>query len=576
MSRSKQVYHIPAQPRVSKTRWATNNPLEPRAGRLANMAQGLWALMGFVLAAFFLNLVLTFQAIWPTVYVQPSLRLSAEVVALVALLGLAALAGYQPGRKAAWFLAFLGLVLALGHYANSVVPNLLGRPVNLYWDVPQIPRFVWVTLSGLPVWASIAAVLGTSFGVFFALWAMRLAVQALAGGVGRFAHSWVFWLIVLALLAFTAPAYRSYVPPGSPFPHAVLPTYLKELAKVYVIASPERAAKLLPTQTAVTEAFDQAQGIPLAALANRDVTLIFLETYGAVLYDQAAAREAVQPQREAWEAAIQASGQQVVSAFFKAPTIGGASDLSHLSVLSGIDLTDPRRHDILLTTQKPTLINLFQREGYEVFGVYHSVSWDWVERVFYRYDQYLSGPDLNYQGPEFGFWKIPDQYALPRTEQLFPRDEAAKPRFTVFPTISSHFPFHQVPPFQPDFERLLGPEPFDPEEAARAQAEQVKWHDMRQDYYRSINYLQTWLAGYFQQPEPRETVYIMVGDHQPTGSVVREDVPWDVPVFIVSRDQNLLARFKAQGFSDGMQPASREVLGGLHDLTGMLLQGFGQ
>jgi hypothetical protein len=51
-------------------------------------------------------------------------------------------------------------------------------------------------------------------------------------------------------------------------------------------------------------------------------------------------------------------------------------------------------------------------------------------------------------------------------------------------------------------------------------------------------------------------------------------VPWDVPVHIVSRDTELLARFAAQGFQPGLEP-SRAPLGGMHEFTAMLLAGFG-
>ncbi|MDH5227498.1 MAG: hypothetical protein OEW50_08880, partial [Gammaproteobacteria bacterium] len=79
---------------------------------------------------------------------------------------------------------------------------------------------------------------------------------------------------------------------------------------------------------------------------------------------------------------------------------------------------------------------------------------------------------------------------------------------------------------------------------------------------------------YLRQPRPRDTVYVIVGDHQPTANVTGEGASWDVPVYIVASDPQLLARFTAQGFVAGLEPPRRS-LGGLHDLTGMLLQAFG-
>jgi hypothetical protein len=46
-----------------------------------------------------------------------------------------------------------------------------------------------------------------------------------------------------------------------------------------------------------------------------------------------------------------------------------------------------------------------------------------------------------------------------------------------------------------------------------------------------------------------------------------------VPVHLITRDPEMLARFVALGFHPGLVP-QRPTLGGLHDLTGVLLQAF--
>jgi hypothetical protein len=143
-----------------------------------------------------------------------------------------------------------------------------------------------------------------------------------------------------------------------------------------------------------------------------------------------------------------------------------------------------------------------------------------------------------------------------------------------FPTISSHFPFSPIPPYQPDWQRVLTPAPFDSEDLDAVAAHKVNWLDMRADYLTSVKYVYQWLAGYLELPEPRETVFVLVGDHQPTANITGEGRSWDVPVHIISRDRRMLDRFRAQGFSDGLWP-DRAVLGGIHHLTSLLLNGFG-
>lgn len=549
-------------------------------GRQAKALQRLgefsvWRLTGrLLLALIFLNSTLCFSAIWPTVYVLPNLGVSPEFLCLVMLLAAWAALFGKPGVKALGVLAAVYLLMAVGRYADVVVPNLLGRPVNLYWDVPELPRFLWVTAQGFPLWLSALA----AGAVLLLVWGfhrlLMLAMNTVADRIEPVSRKWWLWSMFAVLTVAVALNYTEDPEKQGFVSKAVIPVYWKEAMKLRDILTPSRAALLLPATTVVDEALAKPETQLLAGLRHRDLNLIFLETYGAVLYDQADSSQAVASTRADLERAIAASGRQVVSAFYVSPTIGGASDLAHLSVLSGIDLKDSRKHDVLLTTQRRTLTDVFERAGYETFGLYHSVGWEWVERSFYSYDKYIDGPALGYQGPAFGFWKIPDQFAAARVEQLYPRDQNAKPRFTFFPTISSHFPFHQVPPYQPDWEKLLGSEPFDKTEAARAQAEPVSWEYMKPDYLRSINYTHTWLAGYFTQPEPRETVYVMIGDHQPTGSVSREPTPWDVPVFVVSKDGQLLDRFRAMGFTDGLTPVQRKPLGDLYQFTGTLLKGF--
>ena len=67
----------------------------------------------------------------------------------------------------------------------------------------------------------------------------------------------------------------------------------------------------------------------------------------------------------------------------------------------------------------------------------------------------------------------------------------------------------------------------------------------------------------------------MIGDHQPIGAVTGPGAPWDVPVHVISRNAEFLARLRAGGFVDGLRPPKRP-LGPMHELTRLLLRGFGE
>jgi hypothetical protein len=541
-----------------------------------------WLRVGAALLALLvLNALLSFGPWWPTPGIVLQARLAPEFVGLWLLVLWLAARGHSPnGRKGGtggllWILSVLVLLLVLGRYADVTAPSLLGRPVSLYWDLPQVPRFLWVSARDHPWWVSAAAVAVTLGLGWLLLTLIRLSLSTLLHTLAPWAlRSLWAWLIGFGA-ALLAAAHVAEVPGmGRYVSNAVLPSYNRQVKLIWDAHAPGRLAYALPRLTPVEDALDIHGPKALSALGRRDVTFIFLESFGAVLYDHPQARPATDPARRALQDALVASGRQVVSGFFRSPTIGGASDLAHLSLLTGVDLSDPRRHDLLLTTKRPTLLHLFKQAGYQSFGLYHAVSWPWPEHVHYGFDRYVDGPALGYDGPPITFWKIPDQIALARFEQLYPRAADSPPRVFFFPTITSHFPFGPVPPYQPDWQRALTNTPFDADELKAALEQPVNWLEMRTHYVASVNYVYRWLTGYFDRPEVRETVYVLIGDHQPTANITGERVPWDVPVHIISRDRELLERFKAQGFSDGLWP-DRRVLGGLHHLTSLLLTGFG-
>jgi hypothetical protein len=526
------------------------------------------------LALLFLNGMLSFRDWWPTPGILPDHRLAPEFVWLwLALLATVAWRGRLAPLALVMF-TLVDLLLVLGRYADVTVHSLFGRPINLYWDGVQIPRFLWVSAQELAWWqsAALVATVGLLLWILFCLLRRALAVAAREAVPFALRTPWAWGITAVAVLLVTAnlAGVRATWPLVS---KPVIPTYWRQAQLLTTAFSPQRQASLLPDTTAVDAAMAAEPGSALAALRGRDVYLIMLESLGAVVYDDARADQALRSSRDRFAADIAAGGRQVVSAFFRSPTFAGGSDLTHLGILSGIDLSDPMRHDVLLTTQRPTLNSLFRAHGYQTFGLYPALDWEWPERAFYGFDVFLARRDMGYTGPALGFWQIPDQFSAARFEQLFPRDDNAPPRFVFFPTITCHLPFSPVPPYQPDWSRVLGPQPFDEAEVARALAEQPNWLNMFPDFVRMVAYTYQWLGAYFHQPEPREAIYLLIGDHQPAANITGEDASWDVPVYIVARDGELLSRFIEQGFRPGLEPP-RQALGPLHLLTGMMLQAF--
>lgn len=531
------------------------------------------------LALLVLNGLLSFDLWAPTPIVRPQLLLSPEFLLLwLALLAAVAWRGALSPRALS-VLTTLYLLLVLGRYADVAVRQWFGRPLNLYWDAPQLPRFIAVAARDWPAWQVAALALA----VALLGWALARLVRWAIAEAARRAAPWALargWAIaasaavgLLALLQMTLPQSVSALTGNVRWmAKPVTPLAWRQGVLLANAWSPSALARALPERSAVDEALAAPAGTALAGLAGRDVYILMLESYGATVYDAPRAAAALAPRRAELAAAIGASGRQVVSGFVRSPTYGGASDLAHLGLLSGVDLSEPLRHDLLLTTGRPTLTTLLRRHGYRTYGLYPAVSWEWPERAFYGYDVYVDGPALGYRGPPITLWRIPDQFALERFEQMHPRTADAPPRLLFFATINTHTPYGPQPPVQPDVDRLLGPQPFDEGELRRALAREPSWLDQFPDYLRSFDTTYRWLAVHLGRPEPRETLLVIVGDHQPMANVSGSD-SWDVPVHVIARDPKLLAPFTARGFTPGMEP-SRRSLGAMHELTVLMLAAF--
>ena len=519
-----------------------------------------------VAALWFLNAALSFDNWRPTPWIKLDARLAPELVALWLLLLVAAKAFGSVGRGLVSALAALYLLLVVGRYADVTAPALFGRALNLYSDGKQIPRFLAVISQDLAAWQTVLILLGVLLGLWLLYRLLRLAVATLAhDAVPRALRSRAAIAVTVVAVALVVANVAGVKATWPIVARPVIPVYARQAELLITAFSPRLLASRLPPSPPFVS--------DLGALRGADVKLFFLESYGATVFDNPSFREALAPSRGALARAIEEGGRAVVSAYVRSPTFGGASDLAHLGLLSGLDLSDPLRHDLLLTTDRPTLLSLFRARGYETFGFYPALSWEWPERSFYGYDHFLDGPGLGYRGPHFGPWWIPDQFAIARFDDLHPVRPESPPRFLFFPTINTHIPFRPTPPYQPDWDRLLSPRPFGDAETARALADDIDWLDLAPAYVRTVEYTYTWLAGYLAQPVPRDFVMILVGDHQPAASVSGEGAPWDVPVHVVSSNEELIERFRNVGFTPGLEP-QRPVFGAMHDLTRVLLDAF--
>jgi hypothetical protein len=312
----------------------------------------------------------------------------------------------------------------------------------------------------------------------------------------------------------------------------------------------------------------------LPRIDGADIVLHFVESYGATAFDAPEIAAVVEPGRAELAAALAATGRQVVSAFVTSPTFGGTSWLAHSSFMTGLDIRHNGAYNLLLTQDRATLAKRFKALGYRSVGLLPGLRNEWPEGAFYGFDRIYGARALEYQGPEFGWWRIPDQYALARLASLEMSASSRTPVFVFFATISTHMPVNPVPPYQPDWQRVLSAEPYDSDRLETAALGLGDWTNLRPAYAATLAYTFAYVAGFMREEADANLVWIMLGDHQPAANVTGQDARWDVPVHVITSDTEIIAALMERGFAAGLTPAPAS-LGPMHELPVLLLETFG-
>lgn len=523
-----------------------------------------WAALGLALLA--LNAALTFHNVWPTLWIAPRAELSVELGALLLALVAWTSSGRTLGTPLRTVLTLAVLVLVLGRYAEVTAPALYGRPINLYWDSQHVPKVVAMLAEVGPWWLVGALALGlvALFAGLIAgiLWCLGTVARALEARPGRYAVG----AVAAALVGLYAFGHWLDWPVRHRYALPVSATYWQQARFVVeaAMADPNRALPGLPLPRS---GFGRIEG--------DDVLLMFLESYGAITYDVPETARRVAPARDELAHAAVETGRQIVSAFASSPTFGGGSWLAHASFMSGVEVRDSGDYMLLLTQDRVTWPKLFKAAGYRTAAVMPGLKNLWLEGAFYGFDSLHDELALDYRGPEFGWWRIPDQFSLARAAQLKTKGDSQAPWLTFLPTINTHIPFLPVPPYQPDWQRVLAPEPYPKADVEASLSAVPDWDALGEPYTDSFVYTFTYLAGYLRDATTRDETLILIGDHQPAASVAGVGARWDVPVHVITRRDGVAAALLAAGFVEGVALAPQQPpIGTLPELSVLLLETF--
>ncbi len=539
-------------------------------------------LLAPVIALLFLDASVTFSNWWPTPAIYWNGAPSVELAVL--LLALAVAAGRRAGGpttndqrpttndhlirwlSAAW------VVLMLGRYVDVTAPALWGRELNFYWDLRFLPDVAAMLLGATRRAALIGSVAALGTGAVLTLlylsvrWAFRQLTPLLDREGPRRTLGAVAALGV-ALFAVQATGALGLDFMGRPrrlFPKPVTQVYARQARLVMQAMS---ARTTLPPSPALDANLARVQGA--------DVFLFFIESYGAVTFDNPTFDARLRQPRVAFDAAIRETGRDVVSAFVESPTFGGSSWFAHITFLSGLKVGDPDMNALLMTERRSTLPTTFAQRGYRTVAMMPGLWYPWPEGAFYGFQDIYNGPRLNYTGPSFGWWDMPDQFTLARLDEQETSKASRPPLFVFYPTTSTHTPFSPLPPYQPDWAKMLTRKPYTAAELDTAYVGDPDYMNLGPGYADAVAYAYETFAGYLRQRAARDYVMILIGDHQPPALVSGEGAPWDVPMHVITNRPAILDSLVAEGFTRGLTPA-REKIGEMHEAVPRLLRAFSE
>lgn len=521
------------------------------------------------IAALFLDASLTFENFWPTPLIKWTGQFSIELAVLVLLLLAARRVRNDDQRRTSGWLSALWVVLVISRYADVTAPALYGRDVNLYWDLQFLPDVAAMVTNSIPAWllALVAVATFVVFGLLFLV--VRAAIRRLRAGLERAAERRVLAALAVAVVVAFAAQELFYMPRMAEWdnrrawlPIPVTWSYARQAQLAFAGMTP---SPLAPSPS---------MNADLARLMNRDVYLIFIESYGAISWERSDFASELAPGRAAFENDIHATNRRVASAYVESPTFGGNSWLAHISFLSGIEVRDPHTNAQLMQQKRETLAGVFSRAGYRTIALMPGLRRPWPEGRFYGFDETITAAEMEYPGPDFGWFAVPDQASLEWLDTRELERGSRKPAFVFFPTLSTHFPFSPRPPYQPDWTRLATEDKYDAPDLVSAYGEQLDWEDFGPAYAKAVAYTYQTIGGYLRLRTNRDFVMILIGDHQPPAAVSGEGTPWDVPVHVITSDSVLLDRLLAKGFRNGLAPM-RPTLSKTHELLPILLSAFG-
>ncbi len=294
-----------------------------------------------------------------------------------------------------------------------------------------------------------------------------------------------------------------------------------------------------------------------------DIYLIFVESYGSVLYRRDDYRKDYTALLGELKGKLDQAGWQSTSNLSESPMWGGGSWMAYTSTLFGLRIDNQARYLSLFNKYQvdayPGLGRTLEQQGYQyvwLSAIENELSeQEWAKQIrFQGADRVLSFQDFDYQGAGYGWGPSPaDQYVLNYAQEKY-LDKVQQPLFFFMITQNSHYPWIPQPTFVDDWRTLNAVQSSSP----TVDPEAIDHQERRQNYMRAVDYQLRTLTDFILRNGDDNSLFVLIGDHQPP-RVSRKSDGWATPVHIISKDGTLIKDFADYGFVPGLQVQSYET-----------------
>ena len=539
------------------------SPVSATVGRFRSIAKAL-ASWPSTASGRFLSLVLAFALVnimllapqWAAPGMVPPHQVALEAVLLV--LFFAALPRNRWTLAGALLAAIAFVMVGLVGLGDATIRMSLSRPLNLYLDARLLSAVVHLltgTLGTVTAWLAVMAAVGGVLGIVAVLGHLLAPPKGIQP---------VLWnakgaLLAVLLVGSLAAAART---PGSAGPIGLPASRLmSEQARFLRDLLAEKEAFALELASS-RDSYRDTPGL-LARLGGRDVVLAFVESYGTSALEDPRYAPVIRPRLEEMEERLRQTGLALVTGAFVAPSQGGQSWLGHGSILSGLWLHNQMRYDLLLGSNRETLIDDFRAAGYRTAALMPAITMAWPEGTRFGYDEIFAFSDIDYRGPPLNWVTMPDQFTWSFLEQTIRPSRDGRPVFAELGLISSHAPWTPILELIDDWDTIGDGSVFEPWRDAGERPEDL-WRDadrVREHVALSIDYAIHAATAYAERYGGDDLLLIVLGDHQPAPLITGDGAPRTVPVHVIAGDPNLLEPFREWGFVAGAFPdPEREAL----------------